>query len=143
MSYTKLKELIQSNPDYLSMTEEEITDWCNEEASIALHETLPVSSVANVILGHKQDWLDLAEEERGFIKDFLAMHSGQDIVVPQEGTTARLALQNILNPQGRPYEQTSTMHKALLSTLAYPIKRCVNAGFSVVVVGDVQNALGD
>jgi hypothetical protein len=121
MDYQALKTLIQTHPQWPSVTDADLVTWVNDKVVSKTYETLSTGKVYAVIAAHITDFNALTDAEKQNVRDILYIHSGEGIPTAT-GSAARTVLQNI-------FSGTTTL-TALGAAITYQVSRAENVGIA-------------
>lgn len=134
MDYQALATLIQTHPQWPSVTDDDLTTWVNEEAITAVHETISTGTIfACIAANSATDFSTLTDANKQLVWNLLFVYSGEGFPTAVDAP-ARTMLVNIFSGK------TATL-QALAAAISYLISRAANAGIlGAVKVGDVVYA---
>lgn len=129
MNYALLSTLIQTHPQWPSVDDAALADWCNEKVFNADKTSLPNEEILAVILDNRAEFSALADGDKQIVRDILYVG---DSVPTAAGNPARDTLVAI-------FGAGSATIQSLATAISYPISRAENAGIiGSVTAGDVQ-----
>lgn len=131
MDYSALKTLIQTHPQWPSVTDADLVDWVNDEVINATKTSLPNEQILAVILSNRAEFSSLADSDKQIVRDILYIG---DSVPTAAGEPARDTLVAI-------FGAASNTIQSLASAISYQISRAAAAGLmGTIREGDVQYA---
>jgi len=129
MSSAHLIALIETHPQWPSVDNATLADWCNEEVFTDDKTALPNEEVLAVILENRAEFSALSDTNKQIVRDILYVG---DSVPTAAGEPARDTLVEI-------FGAGSSTIQSLSEALSYPISRAANAGIlGQVTAGELQ-----
>ena len=126
MDYQALKTLIQTNPNWQTLSDQIVADWCNEEVIDVNKDTLPNQTILAAILNNRTEFTALSANDQQIVRDILYIG---DSVPTDQSSPQRAAMVSI-------FGASSATIQALAAELVYQISRAANVGILQSVSAD-------
>ena len=79
MDYAALRTLIETHPQYPTVSDADLVTWVNEEVISVDKDTVSSGTIFAAILNNRAEWTALTATDREFVKDILYIHSGEGV----------------------------------------------------------------
>ena len=131
MDYSKPKTLMQTHPQWPSVSDADLVTWVNDEVISVTADSVPNTTILSVILGNVADFSALSDSDKQIVRDILYIG---DSVPTKAGDPIRDRLVAI-------FGGASDTIQALVVAITSTISRAVNANvLGAVTLGDVEYA---
>jgi len=131
MDYAALRQLIETNPDFTTLSDDQLAAWVNDEVVSIDKTSLPNTEILAVILANRAEFAALSDTNKQIVRDILYVG---DSVPTSAGEPARDTLVAI-------FGGGSATIQSLASAISETVSRAVAAGIiGRVTAGDVQFA---
>ena len=125
MNYPALSALVQTHPQWPTVTDADLVAWCNEESVSKIRDHLSTEAIFAAIAANPSDFTSLSDAAQQRVWNVLSIHSASGVPT-DPSSPARQFLQTLFSGK------TDTL-QALGAAMTYTISRAANIGITETI----------